>query len=153
MSSYSRPLSIVTPFGHNAIFEKMVIIGRCDYRQGKSLMFYYESDTEGRWDYRKCFIWCDYKRRDYRQGLTVINKQYDGNSNADEDLESEDEPPPLLSARQGKEALEVALRYCEEQQSEKVSADFLKTLRVLIRDAALKVQEEKRQMQLDSFFE
>ena len=46
-TEYSRPLSIVTPFGHNAIFEKMVIIGRCDYRQGKSLMFYYESDTEG----------------------------------------------------------------------------------------------------------
>jgi len=29
---YSRPLSIVTPFQHNANSEKMVIIDRCDYR-------------------------------------------------------------------------------------------------------------------------
>src|SRR5215204_3667012 len=34
-------LSIVTPFWHNANFEKVGIIGRCDYRQGKILMSYY----------------------------------------------------------------------------------------------------------------
>jgi hypothetical protein len=29
-------LSIVTPFGHNANFEKVGIIDRCDYRQSNS---------------------------------------------------------------------------------------------------------------------
>ena len=40
-------MSIVTPFGHNANFEKVGIINRCDYRQRKILiiMFYYESGT------------------------------------------------------------------------------------------------------------
>jgi hypothetical protein len=40
---YSRTLSIVTPFWHNAILKKVVIIDRGDYRQGKILivMSYY----------------------------------------------------------------------------------------------------------------
>jgi hypothetical protein len=77
--------------------------------------------------------------------VDLINNKYNSDSNADEDLESEDEPPPLLSTRQGKAALEGALRYCEEQHSEKVGPDFLRTLRALIHDAVLTVQEEKKQ--------
>ena len=55
---YSQPLSIVTPFRHNANSEKMVIIDRCDYRQRKVLMFHYETgtdDTGRRCDYRQSF--------------------------------------------------------------------------------------------------
>ena len=52
------PLSIVTPFWHNANFEKVGIIDRGDYRQRKILMFYYETgtdDTGRRCDYRQSF--------------------------------------------------------------------------------------------------
>ena len=58
LDNYSGPLSIVTPFGHNANFEKVGIIDRCDYRQGKFLMFYYKTGTMGsvrRCDYRQSF--------------------------------------------------------------------------------------------------
>jgi hypothetical protein len=59
---YSRPLLIVTPFWHNANFEKMVIIDRGDYRQRKIHMFYYETGTHDTWrgcDYRQSFhmVW------------------------------------------------------------------------------------------------
>ena len=57
-TKYSQPLSIVTPFRHNANSEKMVIIDRCDYRQRKILMFYYETGTNNtgkKCDYRQSF--------------------------------------------------------------------------------------------------
>ncbi|KAG9302875.1 hypothetical protein G9A89_022291 [Geosiphon pyriformis] len=86
--------------------------------------------------------------------VDLINNKYSGNSNANEDLESENEDKPLslLSTHQGKIALEDTLHYCEEQYSEKIDSDFFKTLRILIRNTVLKVQEEKKQLQIDSFF-
>ena len=83
--------------------------------------------------------------------VELINKKHDENSNEDKDLESEDEPLPLLSVQQGKEVLAGALRYCEERHSERLSPDFLRTLRALIQESAFQVQEEKRQLKLDSF--
>jgi len=80
--------------------------------------------------------------------VDLINKRYNGE--LDEDLESDEEPPPPLSAQKGKAALEVALQYCKEEYSGKVSVDFFGTLRTLICDTALKVYEEKSK--LDSFF-
>lgn len=85
--------------------------------------------------------------------VDLINNKYNRDTNADDDSEIEDESPPVLSTLQGKAALEGALRYCEEQHSNTVGPDFLRTLRALIRDAVLKVQEEKKQLQIDSFFE
>ena len=81
--------------------------------------------------------------------VDLINKRYNGE--LDEDLESDEEPPPPLSAQKGKAALEVALQYCEEEYSGKVSVDFFGTLRTLIRDTALKVHEEKKQVKLHAF--
>ncbi|KAG9286480.1 hypothetical protein G9A89_014646 [Geosiphon pyriformis] len=80
--------------------------------------------------------------------VDFINNKYSGNSNANEDLESEnkDKPLPLLSTHQDKIALEDTLHYCEEQYSEKVDSDFFKTLRTLIHNTVLKVQEEKKQL-------
>jgi len=56
-----------------------------------------------------------------------------------------------MSAQQGKAALEDAFRYCEEQFEEDMDASFMAKLRILIRHAALKVQEEKKQLTLDTF--
>jgi hypothetical protein len=39
-----------------------------------------------------------------------------------------------------------AFRYCEEQFEEDMEASFMAKLRMLIRHAALKVQEEKKQL-------
>ncbi|KAG9302187.1 hypothetical protein G9A89_020621 [Geosiphon pyriformis] len=49
--------------------------------------------------------------------VDFINNKYSGNSNANKDLESEneDKPLPLLSTHQSKIALENTLHYCEEQ--------------------------------------
>ena len=44
-----------------------------------------------------------------------------------------------------------AFRYCEEQFEEDMDASFMAKLRMLIRHAALKVQEEKKQLTLDTF--
>ncbi|KAG9291552.1 hypothetical protein G9A89_021971 [Geosiphon pyriformis] len=84
--------------------------------------------------------------------VDLINNKYNENSNANKDLESEDEnePLPLLSIHQDKTALENTLCYCKEQYSKKVDSDFFKTLRTLIRNTVLKVQEEKKQ--LNSYF-
>jgi hypothetical protein len=83
--------------------------------------------------------------------VELINKRY--NRDPDNDVESDNEElPPLLSPQKGKAGLEVALQYCEEQYSGRVDANFFRTLRTLIRDTAQKVQDEKKQMQLDSFF-
>ncbi|KAG9287182.1 hypothetical protein G9A89_001590 [Geosiphon pyriformis] len=73
--------------------------------------------------------------------VDLINNKYNGNSNANEDLESENENKPLslLSIHQDKIALEDTLYYCEEQYSEKVDSDFFKTLRTLICNTVLKV--------------
>ncbi|KAG9295977.1 hypothetical protein G9A89_011829 [Geosiphon pyriformis] len=86
--------------------------------------------------------------------VDLINNKYSRNSNTNENLESEDEdkPLPLLSIHQDKTVLEDTLHYCEEQYSEKVDSDFFKTLRTLICNTVLKVQEEKKQLQIDSFF-
>ncbi|KAG9288865.1 hypothetical protein G9A89_012194 [Geosiphon pyriformis] len=86
--------------------------------------------------------------------VDLINNKYSRNFNANEDLESkdEDESLPLLSTHQDKTALEDTLCYCEEQYSKKVDSDFFKTLRTLIRNIVLKVQKEKKQLQIDSFF-
>ncbi|KAG9304631.1 hypothetical protein G9A89_020195 [Geosiphon pyriformis] len=86
--------------------------------------------------------------------VDLINNKYSGNSNANKDLESEnkDGPLPLLSIYQGKIALEDTLHYYKEQYSKKVDSDFFKTLRTLICNTVLKVQEEKKQLQIDSFF-
>ncbi|KAG9288563.1 hypothetical protein G9A89_003438 [Geosiphon pyriformis] len=86
--------------------------------------------------------------------VNLINNKYSGNFNANEDLESENEDKslPLLSTYQGKTALEDILHYCKEQYSKKVDSDFFKTLRTLIHNIVLKVQEEKKQLQIDSFF-
>ncbi|KAG9295261.1 hypothetical protein G9A89_015748 [Geosiphon pyriformis] len=86
--------------------------------------------------------------------VDLINNKYNGNSNANKDLESEneDESLPLLFTHQGKIALEDTLHYCKEQYSEKVDSDFFKTLKTLIYNIVLKVQEEKKQLQIDSFF-
>ncbi|KAG9304632.1 hypothetical protein G9A89_020196 [Geosiphon pyriformis] len=86
--------------------------------------------------------------------VDLINNKYSGNSNANKDLESEneDKPLPLLSIYQGKIALEDTLHYCKKQYSEKVDLNFFKTLRTLIHNTVLKVQEKKKQLQIDSFF-
>ncbi|KAG9295381.1 hypothetical protein G9A89_013410 [Geosiphon pyriformis] len=86
--------------------------------------------------------------------VDLINNKYSGNSNANKDLgsENEDKPLPLLSTDQGKTALEDTLCYCEEQYNKKVDSNFFKTLRTLIHNTVLKVQEEKKQLQIDSFF-
>ncbi|KAG9286665.1 hypothetical protein G9A89_012215 [Geosiphon pyriformis] len=78
--------------------------------------------------------------------VDLINNKYSGNSNTNKDLESEnkDEPLSLLSTHQGKIALKDTLHYCEEQYSKKVDSDFFKTLRTLICNTVLKVQEEKK---------
>ncbi|KAG9293867.1 hypothetical protein G9A89_019205 [Geosiphon pyriformis] len=62
--------------------------------------------------------------------VDLINNKYNGNSNANKDLESEneDESLPLLSTHQGKIVLKDTLCYCKEQYSEKVDSDFFKTL-------------------------
>ena len=57
-----------TLLAHMKFWKKMEIIAWEDYRQREILMLYYE--TGG--NYRKCFILCDYKQRDYRQGWTVL---------------------------------------------------------------------------------
>ncbi|KAG9292602.1 hypothetical protein G9A89_006974 [Geosiphon pyriformis] len=77
--------------------------------------------------------------------VDLINNKYSENSNTNEDLESENESLPLLSTHQNKIALEDTLHYCEEQYSEKVDSDLFKTLRTLIHNTVLKVQEEKKQ--------
>lgn len=83
--------------------------------------------------------------------VEFINKRHD-NDNESDDNDSEDEPPlPPLSTQQGKAALETALRYCEEQTDGEVDSKFLAKLRALIRDAAKKIQDEKKQLTLDKF--
>ncbi|KAG9288085.1 hypothetical protein G9A89_017680 [Geosiphon pyriformis] len=86
--------------------------------------------------------------------VDLINNKYNGNSNANENLGSEDkdESLPLLFTHQGKTAFEDTLHYCKEQYSEKVDSDFFKTLKTLIHNTVLKVQEKKKQLQIDSFF-
>ena len=51
-------LPIVTPFGHNANYEKMVTIERCDYKESQFLMLYYCNGHGGeneKCDYREHF--------------------------------------------------------------------------------------------------
>ena len=55
--------------------------------------------------------------------------------------ESDEEPTPPMSA----------FRYCEEQFEEDMDASFMAKLIMLIQHAALKVQEEKKQLTLDTF--
>ncbi|KAG9303210.1 hypothetical protein G9A89_000745 [Geosiphon pyriformis] len=86
--------------------------------------------------------------------VDLINNKYNGNSNANKDLKSEDEDESLflLFTHQDKTALKNTLHHCKEQYSEKVDSDFFKTLKTLIHNTVLKVQEEKKQLQIDSFF-
>ncbi|KAG9297711.1 hypothetical protein G9A89_011226 [Geosiphon pyriformis] len=82
--------------------------------------------------------------------VDLINNKY--SANKDLKSENEDELLLLLSTNQDKTALEDILHYCEEQYSEKVDSDFFKTLKTLIHNTVLKVQKEKKQLQIDSFF-
>jgi len=65
--------------------------------------------------------------------VQLINKKYND--------KSDEEPPPPMSAQQGKATLEDTFRYCEEQFEEDIDASFMAKLKMLIRHAALKVQE------------
>lgn len=86
--------------------------------------------------------------------VQMINKKHDSNNNMDDMNDSDDEPAlPPMSTQQGKTALENALRYCEEQFEGEVEAAFLSKLRGLIRRTVLKVQSEKQQLTLDTFYQ
>ena len=93
----------------------------------------------------------DFFRNKKKQCLYKRGDHPDCSHTVDND-ESDEEPTPLMSAQQGKKAaLEDAFRYCEEQFEENIDASFMAKLIMLIQHAALKVQEEKKQLTLDTF--
>jgi hypothetical protein len=70
------------------------------------------------------------------------------------EIDSEDEITPLpMTAMQGKEMLEGALLWCEQQDEAEVNAEFLKKLRQLTRKATLKVAQQKKQQNISFFFD
>jgi hypothetical protein len=84
--------------------------------------------------------------------VQLVNSKYSGdNANENNDNDDDETPLPRMSSKQGKTALENALRYCEEQD-EAIDPAFLAKLRALIRNAALQVQNEKKQLPLSDFF-
>ena len=82
--------------------------------------------------------------------VQLVNRKHNNDVNDTPDSDDEPNPPPM-SVQAGKAALESTLRYCEEQDNEKIDLSFLAKLRALIRDASVRIQKEKKQLTLESF--
>jgi hypothetical protein len=59
-----------------------------------------------------------------------------------------------MTAAKGREMLQGALVWCEQQEDDgSINDDFMRELRKLIREAATKVMKEKKQAKIDVYFE
>ena len=88
----------------------------------------------------------DFFRNKKKQCLYKRGDHPDCSHTVDND-ESDEELPLQWLHNKG----EDAFQYHEEQFEEDMDASFMAKLRILIQHAALKVQEEKKQLTLDTF--
>src|SRR5262249_31631314 len=87
-----------------------------------------------------------------REIVEEVSRRFDPSPLPPNDVDSEEEIVPQMTAKQGKEMLEGALVWCEQQEEEDIDAEFLKKLRRLARKATLEVAKQRKQQKIDSFF-